>query len=82
MPAETKQIRIFLILVLTGSALFVYGVLFHSTSILPEKGPDQDTFPLSESALIRDVTVGGVRLEVSGKIRRTYTGKPPEACPT
>jgi len=35
-----------------------------------------------EPILVRDVTVGGlVRLD-DGRLMRTYTGKPPQACPT
>jgi hypothetical protein len=40
------------------------------------------TINLSEPALIRDVTVGGVVLNKSGDIMRTYSGKPPSLCPT
>jgi hypothetical protein len=36
----------------------------------------------SEPELIREVTVGGVALNESGKIKRTYSGKPPSLCPT
>ena len=32
--------------------------------------------------LIREVTIGGVVLLESGKLRRTYTGEPPSLCPT
>jgi hypothetical protein len=35
-----------------------------------------------EPAMIRDVTIGGVVLNKSGNIERTYSGKPPSLCPT
>jgi hypothetical protein len=35
-----------------------------------------------ESAIVRDVTVGGVMLVADGQLKRTYSGKPPALCPT
>jgi hypothetical protein len=35
-----------------------------------------------ESAIVRDVTIGGVTLLANGHLKRTYTGKPPALCPT
>ena len=35
-----------------------------------------------ETALVRDVTFGGLKLLESGELQRTYTGKPPSLCPT
>lgn len=34
-----------------------------------------------ETAVVRDVTIGGLRLD-SGQLKRTYSGKPPSLCPT
>jgi hypothetical protein len=36
----------------------------------------------AESAIVRDVTIGGVMLLANGHLKRTYTGKPPALCPT
>ncbi len=36
----------------------------------------------SEWAIVRDVTVGGVKLLPDGHLKRTYSGKPPALCPT
>jgi hypothetical protein len=36
---------------------------------------------LSEPAIVKEVTVGGLTL-ANGEITRTYTGKAPVACPT
>jgi hypothetical protein len=69
-------------LILIGGFLFIYGVFFHSTIVLPQKDNDSTALLLSESAIIRDAIVGGLRLEETGRIKRTYTGKPPQACPT
>ena len=36
----------------------------------------------SEPALVREVTVGGVKRLASGDIQRTYSGQAPSQCPT
>ena len=35
-----------------------------------------------ESEIMKEVSRGGVVRDASGDIRKTYTGKPPETCPT
>jgi hypothetical protein len=35
-----------------------------------------------ETAIVRDVTIGGLVLLSSGELKRTYTGAPPSLCPT
>jgi hypothetical protein len=35
-----------------------------------------------ESAIVRDMTFGGVELLANGHLKRTYSGKPPSLCPT
>jgi hypothetical protein len=42
----------------------------------------QVTIIESEPSLIREVSVGGIALNDSRKIMRTYSGKPPSLCPT
>ena len=82
MPITNKQSVISCLLILIGISLFIYGTFFHSTSVLAQKDDDPTVLLLSEFAVIRDVTVGGLRFDEAGRIKRTYTGKPPEACPT
>ncbi len=92
-----KRLIFSILLVPAAVAALVYGIIFHSTIILAqssdeveEDSPHETTqhiaewldLDLREPAIIRDVTVGGlVRLD-SGAIKRTYSGKPPSACPT
>ena len=80
----TKKIRIilFCLLVLMGIALFTYGAFFHSENVAPQQNGDSPVLAKSEPALIKDVTVGGVKREESGQIKQTYTGQAPKACPT
>jgi hypothetical protein len=46
------------------------------------KSTELVTISVSEPALIRDVTVGGVALNKFHRIERTYSGKAPSLCPT
>ncbi len=82
MRIRKGKIVLFCLLSLCGAALFIYGVCLHSTNVLPQQADDSTILAKSEPALIKDVTVGGVTREQSGRIRQTYTGKAPEACPT
>ncbi|MHC4618571.1 MAG: hypothetical protein ACYTEQ_12560 [Planctomycetota bacterium] len=82
MRTKGKQVTI-LALLLAGAVLFIYGVFFHAMTIVPaEEQQDSDIVAQSEMALIREVSVGGLRRDASGQITRTYTGAPPRACPT
>jgi hypothetical protein len=42
--------------------------------------PDITLVP--ESAIVQDMTIGGVVLQPDGQLKRTYSGKPPSQCPT
>ena len=81
MNAKTKII-VFGVLVLLGAALLAYGAFFHSTTVLPQQGGDSAVLAKSEPALIKEASVGGVTRDESGKIKQTYTGQAPAACPT
>ena len=81
MNARTKII-VFGVLVLLGAALLAYGAFFHPTNVLPQQGGDSDAIVKSEPALMKEASVGGVTRDDSGKIKQTYTGEAPAACPT
>ena len=76
------------ILVAAGAALVIYGVAQHSRTVLlkqaePPAAEAEKTLEESEPALIREITVGGLRRNPSGKIERTYgEGETPSLCPT
>lgn len=80
MKKTDKQVIIPLALVLLGVTLAVYGMGFHRMEVFFEKG--ESLTIESEGAVVREVTIGGVRRDESGNIRQTYTGKPPSTCPT
>jgi len=81
MNAKTKII-VFGVLVLLGAALLAYGAFFHPTNVLPQQGGDSGAVAKSEPALMKEASVGGVTRDESGKIKQTYTGQAPKACPT
>jgi len=70
------------VLVAAGAVALTYGVLFHATSISPAQGTDSPALVRSEAALIKEVTVGGLERDASGQVKKTYTDKAPQACPT
>lgn len=81
MRTRGKQIAV-LRLLLMGVASLTYGLLFHSTSISPSQEQGSVIVAQSEPALIREAAVGGVKVDESGQVKRTYTDEPPKACPT
>ena len=76
------KIAVFCLLLAIGIVLFIYGLFFHSTNISPQQADDSATLAKPEPALIKEVSVGGVKRDDSGKIKQTYTGEAPQACPT
>jgi len=81
MVTGKTKIIVFCLLGLFAAALFIYGVGFHSTNVLAQKD-DSAAFTKSEPALIKEVSIGGVTRDAAGNLIQTYTGKPPQACPT
>lgn len=82
MSLQKGKIVVFCLLFLIGTVLFIYGIFFHSTNILPQQADDSAILAASEPALIKEVSVGGVTRDESGNIKQTYTGQAPQACPT
>jgi len=80
----TNKMKIIIlgVLLLFAAALIAYGAVFHSTKVLPQQDDDPAIIVKSEPALIKEASVGGVTRDASGRIKQTYTGKPPEECPT
>ena len=80
----TNQVKIIIlgVLLIFAAALIAYGAVLHSTKVLPQQDGDPTVIVKSEPALIKEASVGGVTRDASGKIKQTYTGEPPEECPT
>ena len=81
-----KKIKIvtFCVLILLGGSLFFYGVFFHSTTVSARQNGEPVVLAKSESALMKDASVSGVKRDETGKIKQTYEigEKAPEACST
>ena len=75
-------------LVAAGAALVIYGVAVHSRTVLlkqaePPAAEAARTIDESEPALVREITVGGLRRNPAGELERTYgEGETPSLCPT
>ena len=82
MQIKKTKIILFGLLILLGVALLTYGAFFHSTNVSPEQEDGSPALARSEPALVKEASVGGVKRDESGKIKQTYTGKAPKACPT
>ena len=81
METRKAKIIIFCLLTVFGVVLLIYGIYFHSTTVCAQQD-DSIVFAKSESALIKEVSIGGVARDTAGNLRQTYTGQPPQACPT
>jgi hypothetical protein len=60
--------------------MLIYGAAFNERPVYPKN--TVQSCPESELALIEEVTFGGVELDTLGQIRKTYTDKPLDFCPT
>ena len=81
MPVGKVRIAIFGALVLLGLSLLVFGGFFHTADVSPQDDSGPVTVK-SEPNLVKEVSVSGLERDSSGKLKQTYTGKPPEACST
>ena len=79
---DKTKIIIFCGLVLLGVVLLAYGAFVHSAEVLPQKDGAASAVAKMEPALIKEASVGGVRRDESGRIRKTYTGAAPKECAT
>ena len=79
MQKRSKHI-LMMVLFGMGLAMFLYGFSLHAVPVFSE---DNDKgFATVEPALIKEVSIGGLARKPDGTLHKTYTGKPPAACPT
>jgi hypothetical protein len=74
-----KQMLIMVVFGL-GAAMFLYGVSMHALPVFSEN--NDRGFATGEPALIKEVSIGGLERKADGTLHKTYSGKPPAACPT
>jgi hypothetical protein len=80
MPVKKRQFAAWCIMPILAAILFSYGALFNARPVYPKD--KIQSVPQSEPSLIKEVTVGGVALDELGQLRKTYSGKPLDFCPT
>ena len=80
MPAKKRKFAAWFILPVLAVVFLLYGALFNTLPVYPKDKVQPGI--QSEPALIQEVTVGGVALDELGQLRKTYTGKPLDFCPT
>jgi hypothetical protein len=79
MPKQHKQ-TLSLVLLGLGLGLMLWG---HQMHALPVFSEDNDKgLATAESALMKEVSIGGLKREPDGRLVKTYSGKAPQACPT
>ena len=69
-------------LLVLGVAILSYGAFFSAGVVFPKDKTSAAAVLEPEFSLIREVTIGGIKRDEYGRMRKTYTGKPPQACPT
>ena len=81
--AEPRKIRMLAsaALAVGGAALLAYGLLFNAAMVSSAE-ESAEVSAASETALIREVTIGGLERDERGRLKKTYTGQAPSSCPT
>jgi hypothetical protein len=77
--AGLKVKMLFLVMFL-GAGLMAYGLKFRVEPVFSEN--NDKGLATGEPRLMKEVSIGGLERDAEGNLRLTYTGKPPEACPT
>jgi hypothetical protein len=67
---------------MVGVALLIYGLFSHIGNVWPKDELATTSSITAETAMIREVTIGGLERDASGQLRKTYSGEAPKACPT
>ena len=78
---QLQRIIVSIAIFLTGALFLAYGITSHPSTILPEKDGGSE-MTKTESQLVKQASIGGVKLDGFGNIRLTYTGTPPKDCAT
>ena len=88
-PARGPRLLSCLSLLTLGLVLIVWGLVRSTAVGQPDDSTDpsqaaEKTTAISEAQLIKEITIGGVARDKSGKIKKTYGEgeKPAQACPT
>jgi hypothetical protein len=81
-----KRIKVIVVVffVLFGAALLCYGAFYHAARISIPDNEKSEELIKAEPALIKLVTIDGLKRDKSGNISQTFgkNEKAPKACPT
>jgi len=80
----TMQVKIrktiTMVLVGLGLSIHLYGFNLHVLPVYSQKGNER--LATQERQIVLAVSRGGLSRHADGTIHKTYTGSPPNACPT
>ncbi len=74
------KVKILFVGLFLGVGLMAFGLKFHIQPVFSEDNDKGLATP--ETRLMQEVSIGGLERDPDGRLRQTYTGKPPQACPT
>ena len=79
-----KKIIIVSLFILFGAAMLCYGAFYHTKGIEVPNEEDSAILVKSEPALIKLVSIGGIKRDETGKFTQTFGEgqEAPKACPT
>ncbi len=94
---EKRNAILSLTLVGAGAVLLLYGLFVHAGEVWPaDKAPTESSGAVGpivvepvavaaltpEPGMIREITIGGLARTDLGRLKKTYSGQAPKACPT
>ena len=79
-----KKTIIVSLFLLIGAAMLCYGALYHTKGIEVPNEEDSIILVKTEPALIKLVSIGGIKRDETGKFAQTFgeNEEAPKACPT
>ena len=80
--SRKSKIILFAVLIVLGIVMLGYGAFVHSADVWPQKEDGSPAIVRPEPFLVKEASIGGIRLDESGKIKQTYTGAAPKECAT
>ncbi|MCF7669125.1 MAG: hypothetical protein K9N48_05045 [Verrucomicrobia bacterium] len=82
MSQTSRKVKrtVIIIFLAIGLVMIGYGLTLHIQPVYSEN--NDKGLATGEPEIIREVSRGGLKRGSNGALEKTYTGKPPAACPT
>jgi hypothetical protein len=74
------KVKFLFVVMFLGAGLMAFGLKLHTQPVFSEDNDKGLATP--EPRMMKEVSIGGLERDADGNLRLTYTGKPPQACPT